>query len=191
MGSRKIASGGGLYAFCQNPIRHIHKSYQGMFRHKLLAFFAIPLFVASLFFFSQPASAHQSGCHRWHSCPSDSGSYVCGDTGYCSQCSDNYYCKNGDYDPGRQSPIAPPVVPAIPKTITNKPSPAPTKPRYFIGVPRNYTDLSNCYIVGTKKSLIYHLKGSSYIKAMVPTGKECFASEAGAIEKEYRKAKLQ
>ena len=30
----------------------------------------------------EPASAHQSGCHRWHSCPSDSGSYVCGDAGY-------------------------------------------------------------------------------------------------------------
>jgi hypothetical protein len=32
------------------------------------------------------ASAHQSGCHRWHSCPSDSGSYVCGDLGYYSGC---------------------------------------------------------------------------------------------------------
>jgi hypothetical protein len=31
------------------------------------------------------ASAHQSGCHRWHSCPSDSGSYVCGDLGYACQ----------------------------------------------------------------------------------------------------------
>src|SRR3712207_1186539 len=31
------------------------------------------------------AEAHQSGCHRWHSCPSDSGSYVCGDLGYSCQ----------------------------------------------------------------------------------------------------------
>lgn len=31
-------------------------------------------------------SAHRSGCHRWHSCPSDSGSYVCGDLGYTSGC---------------------------------------------------------------------------------------------------------
>ncbi len=31
------------------------------------------------------AFAHRSGCHRWHSCPSDSGSYTCGDTGHpCS-----------------------------------------------------------------------------------------------------------
>ena len=32
------------------------------------------------------ASAHRDGCHRWHSCPSDSGSYVCGDLGYTSGC---------------------------------------------------------------------------------------------------------
>jgi hypothetical protein len=31
-------------------------------------------------------SAHRSGCHRWHSCPSDTGSYVCGDLGYYSGC---------------------------------------------------------------------------------------------------------
>lgn len=32
-----------------------------------------------------PVFAHQSGCHRWHSCPSDSGSYTCGDLGYPCQ----------------------------------------------------------------------------------------------------------
>ena len=31
------------------------------------------------------ANAHRSGCHRWHSCPSDTGSYVCGDLGYPCQ----------------------------------------------------------------------------------------------------------
>lgn len=40
------------------------------------------------------ANAHRSGCHRWHSCPSDHGTYTCGDTGHCSQCPDNEYCKN-------------------------------------------------------------------------------------------------
>jgi hypothetical protein len=30
--------------------------------------------------------AHPDGCHRWHSCPSDDGSYVCGDLGHCSEC---------------------------------------------------------------------------------------------------------
>ena len=33
-----------------------------------------------------PSYAHQSGCHRWHICPSDSGSYVCGDLGYDTYC---------------------------------------------------------------------------------------------------------
>lgn len=33
-----------------------------------------------------PADAHRDGCHRWHSCPSDSGSYICGDLGYDSGC---------------------------------------------------------------------------------------------------------
>ena len=36
---------------------------------------------------SPQVSAHRSGCHRWHSCPSDSGSYTCGDTGYSNYCS--------------------------------------------------------------------------------------------------------
>jgi hypothetical protein len=35
---------------------------------------------------AQSASAHRSGCHRWHSCPSDTGSYVCGDLGYDTYC---------------------------------------------------------------------------------------------------------
>jgi hypothetical protein len=35
---------------------------------------------------TQGAYAHQSGCHRWHSCPSDTGSYVCGDLGYDTYC---------------------------------------------------------------------------------------------------------
>ncbi|MCH7499238.1 MAG: hypothetical protein IH886_04410 [Nitrospinae bacterium] len=41
------------------------------------------------------ADAHRSGCHRWHSCPSDRGTYICGDTGHCSQCPDNQYCEGG------------------------------------------------------------------------------------------------
>ncbi len=35
------------------------------------------------------------GCHRWHSCPSNRGTYVCGDRGYCNYCPDNQYCKAG------------------------------------------------------------------------------------------------
>jgi hypothetical protein len=59
----------------------------------LLVLLFVTVLVISL---SQPyAFAHQSGCHRWHSCPSDRGTYECGDTGYCSQCTDNNYCKAG------------------------------------------------------------------------------------------------
>ena len=47
---------------------------------------AIPA-VALLGLASQ-ALAHRSGCHRWHSCPSDTGSYVCGDLGYTTFCGD-------------------------------------------------------------------------------------------------------
>lgn len=30
--------------------------------------------------------AHRDGCHRWHSCPSHDGSYICGDLGYQDEC---------------------------------------------------------------------------------------------------------
>ncbi|MDE1763981.1 MAG: hypothetical protein KGH88_07020 [Thaumarchaeota archaeon] len=57
---------------------------------------AILMVALGIFSIATPdAFAHRSGCHRWHSCPSDTGSYVCGDTGYCSQCPDNSYCKAG------------------------------------------------------------------------------------------------
>ncbi|MEK7519715.1 MAG: hypothetical protein AAB581_00510 [Patescibacteria group bacterium] len=48
-----------------------------------LLFLAMPIFV----------SAHRSGCHRWHSCPSDTGSYVCGDLGH--PCTYPTYPKSG------------------------------------------------------------------------------------------------
>lgn len=42
-----------------------------------------------------PVEAHRSGCHDWHSCPSDRETYECGDTGHCNYCPDNQYCQNG------------------------------------------------------------------------------------------------
>ena len=33
--------------------------------------------------------SHRSGCHRWHSCPSHTGSYECGDLGHDDYCSNN------------------------------------------------------------------------------------------------------
>ena len=46
------------------------------------------------------AFAHQSGCHRWHSCPSDTGSYVCGDLGYDTYCPKNTAPK---YEPPKET----------------------------------------------------------------------------------------
>ena len=53
------------------------------------------------------AFAHRSGCHRWHSCPSDRGTYVCGDLGHCSQCPDNDYCALGKPRADKQTPQDP------------------------------------------------------------------------------------
>ena len=106
--------------------------------------------------------AHRSGCHRWHSCPSDTGSYVCGDLGYSSGCPQKY------------------VAPIIPRGATGT---------YFFGTPKNRTDLLNCYVVGNKTSRIYHMRGSSQIRGMVATNKEGFLTESTAILKGYRKSK--
>lgn len=54
---------------------------------KFIQLVAIAIFsFAGVFSFIITADAHRSGCHRWHSCPSDTGSYVCGDLGYTSGC---------------------------------------------------------------------------------------------------------
>ena len=34
---------------------------------------------------STVSEAHRDGCHRWHTCPSDTGSYECGDLGYACE----------------------------------------------------------------------------------------------------------
>lgn len=43
-------------------------------------------------------SGHRSGCHRWHSCPSDNGSYECGDLGHDDYCSDSDDSEEKDED---------------------------------------------------------------------------------------------
>ena len=78
----------------------------------LLLFAAMGMALSSM----TAAFAHQSGCHRWHSCPSDSGSYTCGDKGHCNFCPDNQFCEGGS--PRKQTPGA-----------TENPSPG-TVPKY-------------------------------------------------------------
>ena len=62
------------------------------------------------------AEAHRDGCHRWHSCPSDTGSYVCGDLGYYSECpggkpSDD--SSNSDSEPEPPTDYDPPKAPRL------------------------------------------------------------------------------
>ncbi|HEV8601321.1 MAG TPA: hypothetical protein VGQ87_01845 [Patescibacteria group bacterium] len=128
-------------------------------------------FLGAILFLPFSVSAHRSGCHRWHSCPSDSGSYVCGDLGYTSGCPKIIL-------PKPKTPAAP--APKVKGNTTNND---------FIGKPTTYKQLYSCKVVGNRNSMIYHLKGSKYIKAMVLTKKECFANENGAIKAGFRKSK--
>ena len=69
------------------------------------------------------ALAHRSGCHRWHSCPSDRGTYVCGDLGRCSQCPDNQYCLNQKPRRDKREAISPqPYAPQAPSKAPSAPS---------------------------------------------------------------------
>lgn len=82
----------------------------------------------------QPSEAHRSGCHSWHSCPS--GSYTCGDRGYCSQCPDNEYCLNGSprLTPTKQTsaetskPSSSELIPTPVVNISKEPNPAIQEP---------------------------------------------------------------
>ena len=52
---------------------------------------------------SMESLAHRDGCHRWHSCPSDDGSYVCVDLGYDDECGGN---EEEDTDNGEDTETA-------------------------------------------------------------------------------------
>jgi phosphatidylserine/phosphatidylglycerophosphate/cardiolipin synthase-like enzyme len=79
------------------------------------------LFLVVLTGFILGAHAHQDPCHGLHSCPSDTGRYVCGDKGRCDQCPDNLYCLAGK--PRRASSSTPtPVPPALWPSTTTTPS---------------------------------------------------------------------
>ena len=73
----------------ENKMRYNHRM-----NTKPLTFLLALTFLFCIFYVVM-AEAHRSGCHRWHSCPSDSGSYICGDTGRCSACPNNQFCENG------------------------------------------------------------------------------------------------
>lgn len=58
----------------------------------------IVLIIQSLTVQNTSLYAHRDGCHRWHSCPSDTGSYVCGDLGYDDECPKKSKSKKVDSD---------------------------------------------------------------------------------------------
>lgn len=122
---------------------------------------------------TKPAEAHRSGCHRWHSCPSDTGSYTCGDLGYTSGC-----------------PVyAPPVQIYNPYPLPKKST--ITIPQSFIGTPKTKNQLYQCLVVGNYNSWIYHLEGSKFIRKMNLKKKRCFASEQEAVSAGFRKSKTR
>ncbi len=115
--------------------------------------------------------AHQDGCHRWHSCPSDSGSYTCGDTGHCSECPDNQYCKAGkpytEYTPPKYETPKEPVKPA-PK-ISDYSEPAFSTKVQFDGknfIPSKIPATNKVFLENTSESPVkiiiktYHTIGS-------------------------------
>ncbi len=53
---------------------------------KIIIFYTLATLVVVGLTQIQTAQAHRSGCHAWHSCASDSGSYSCGDTGHSNYC---------------------------------------------------------------------------------------------------------
>jgi len=95
-----------------------------MARYRLLAL--VSLFLCLCL---SPALAHRDPCHRWHSCPSDRGTYTCGDTRRCSQYPNNTYCLNRQ--PRTANPPAPPSA---------DPQPAPARQEQFSGKVVGVTD---------------------------------------------------
>lgn len=137
------------------------------------------LIIFSLTSFPLFVSAHQSGCHRWHSCPSDSGSYICGDLGYTSGCP--------SYAPVKPTVRTPAPKPVIKSISANPPSvvddfavpsneietfsatgtlkiPASFRrcPSTDCSVIRYYAETSNVSIIGKyKKDNWYQISGST------------------------------
>lgn len=86
-----------------------------LYKQNFVIISTILILVGSLVLMPITVHAHQSGCHRWHSCPSDTGSYVCGDLGYTSQCP-NYYSAPKKTEPSQLTSI--PKIPSVPLTLT-------------------------------------------------------------------------
>jgi phosphatidylserine/phosphatidylglycerophosphate/cardiolipin synthase-like enzyme len=67
------------------------------------------------------SEAHQDPCHRLQSCPSDHGTYVGGDKGWCDPCQDNQYCQ-ARKPRVASSPVPTPAPPSPAPSATTTPS---------------------------------------------------------------------
>lgn len=96
-----------------------------MIRRVLAAFLTsiLPLLAATTM-----ASAHADVCHNNHSCPSDDNTYVCGDLGFCTQCTDNLYCLNQAPRPGTPQSAAAAAAAALGRLGQPVPAAAPPPP---------------------------------------------------------------
>jgi hypothetical protein len=115
------------------------------------------------------AQGHRSGCHRWHSCPSDTGSYTCGDLGKCSGCPNNQYCQAGQakgrstQDTRTEANAAQVGVP--PQSAWSCPLTHPIK--------GNFTTHSG-------EPCIYHVPGGEFYDKTKP--ERCYLNEAEAVQ---------
>lgn len=124
--------------------------------------FLLLLFVSLIS--TSPTEAHRSGCHSKHSCPSDSGSYTCGDKGYCSQCPDNRYCQD------------------------RRPRVSRTEPKEPARSPHCTIKGNISYKTGEK---IYHVPGGNFYtrtKINLSKGERWFCSEEEARKAGWRKS---
>lgn len=76
--------------------------------------FAVGLALSLTLLAASRGEAHRSGCHRWHSCPSDTGSYVCGDLGYFTYCGYSSLPGSEPTSPSRLE-VSAPTTPSKPK----------------------------------------------------------------------------
>jgi hypothetical protein len=125
-----------------------------------------------------PGAGPQGRCHRLHSCPSDHGSYTCGDLWRCDQCPDNQYCLA---DKPRLGP-SPTRTPA-------QPAPVPSVPTTPSAVTVCFTPGGNCTdtivnALGNAKRMILG-QGYSFISA--PIAKAPLDAHLHGIQAQYTK----
>jgi hypothetical protein len=80
-----------------------------MSKRHVLVLAALQFVMATIAAVPSVAFAHRDWCHGLHACPSDQGSYICGDQGRCDLCPDNEYCKGRVSRQGAES-LAVPVL---------------------------------------------------------------------------------